>query len=340
MSRKKSEGNLYDKIFKENAERIFMPLVEQRLGVRIVQFKPWREKLQRTVEREMDFFYQVLTDEGRKFLLHLEFQSRNNSDMIYRSAEYHGISLRRKKMPIRHVVIYLGLAPPTMMTRLPEEHVFTGFELVSIHHDFTADEFLSSQVPETIILAVLAYYDPEQTEAVLRLILRNLKRICKDENELSKYLSQLIVLSRLRNLQELTVKTVNDMPITFDIETDYLYRQGLEKGIALEREHAEQERRRAEEEHQRADEERQRAEAVERRAEEERQRAEAVERRAEEERQRAEAVERRAEEERQRAEEEKRRAVFKMLEAGVPIPQIADFLSLPVEVVENLNKSN
>jgi hypothetical protein len=36
------EGNLYDKIFKENAERIFLPLIEEALGIRIAKFLPLR----------------------------------------------------------------------------------------------------------------------------------------------------------------------------------------------------------------------------------------------------------------------------------------------------------
>ena len=57
-----NEGNLYDKIFKEDAEAIFLPLIERRLGIKIKSFKPYTAKLQTTLEREMDFFYEVTTD--------------------------------------------------------------------------------------------------------------------------------------------------------------------------------------------------------------------------------------------------------------------------------------
>ncbi|HHS96174.1 MAG TPA: hypothetical protein ENJ45_06245 [Phaeodactylibacter sp.] len=52
----KKEGNLYDKIFKENAAQIFMVLVQDQLGVQIKSYQPLKEKMQTTVEREMDFF--------------------------------------------------------------------------------------------------------------------------------------------------------------------------------------------------------------------------------------------------------------------------------------------
>jgi len=40
---KPHEGNLYDKIFKENAERIFLPLIEATLDLRIIEFHPLKD---------------------------------------------------------------------------------------------------------------------------------------------------------------------------------------------------------------------------------------------------------------------------------------------------------
>ncbi|NJN35601.1 MAG: hypothetical protein HC817_16405 [Saprospiraceae bacterium] len=65
----------------------------------------------------------------------------------------------------------------------------------------------------------------------MRLILRQLKAVCENTSELSKYIKQLVVLSRLRKIEDLTIKITEDMPITYDIETDYLYKKGIKKGI-------------------------------------------------------------------------------------------------------------
>ena len=232
MSKKKTqhqEGNLYDKIFKENAEQLFLPLVEERLKIKIKSFQPLKEKLQTTIEREMDFFYEVVTEKKESLLLHLEFQTENDPEMIYRSAEYHGMAFRRKKLPIKHVVIFLGKGEITMRTKLSEEEFFTGFEVIHIHKMNTAD-FLSSQVPEVVLLAVLSDLPKDKIEAILRLVVLQLKQVCKNANELSRYLKQLIILSRLRKFENTATKIINDMPITYDIYTDGLYLQGKEKG--------------------------------------------------------------------------------------------------------------
>lgn len=221
-----NEGNLYDKIFKENAESIFLPLVEERLGVKIKTFRPLKEKLQTTLEREMDFFYEVETDEGDNFLLHLELQTEDEMDMVYRGGEYHGIALRLKKLPIRHIVIYLGVNKPLMPTQLHEKEIYRGFDLINIH-ELKYEILLQSQVPDVILLAILSNYPIQQTESILRLIVKQLRVVCRNKSELSKYLKQLIILSRLRKIENLTIKITEEMPIVYDIKTDYLYQQGM-----------------------------------------------------------------------------------------------------------------
>ncbi|MDZ4678960.1 MAG: hypothetical protein SGI94_00875, partial [Saprospiraceae bacterium] len=225
-----NEGNLYDKIFKENAESIFIPLVEEQLGIRIKKFRHLKEKMQTTLEREMDFLYEVLTEDDKKIILHLEFQSGNDSEMLFRIAEYHGMVLRRYRLPIYHVVIFLGTEQPTMRLALAPDEVFSNFNLINVH-SLDVSRLLNSQVPEVLVLAVLANYPAEQSEAILRLLVRNLKAACKSPSKLSKYLNQLIILSRLRKLGELTIKITTEMPINYDVETDFLYLQGIEKGM-------------------------------------------------------------------------------------------------------------
>ncbi len=225
----KREGNVYDRIFKENAETIFIPLIERELKVQIKSFKPLPQKIAKTMEREMDFFYQILTQEEQTFLLHIEFQTRDDKTMLYRMAEYHGLAYRKYKLPIQHVVIYLGTGIPKMKTHVPPEETYTGFTLINLHAlDTTA--LLSSQVPEVIVLALLSQYERERTESVLRLLITQLKTVCNSEEELTKYLTQLIILSRLRNLQDITTKIIETMPVSFDIRKDGLYKRGHQEG--------------------------------------------------------------------------------------------------------------
>ncbi|MEM9920177.1 MAG: hypothetical protein AAF990_18920, partial [Bacteroidota bacterium] len=104
----KKGSNIYDRIFKENAESLFLPLLELLFGWNLRFYKILETKISKTVEREMDLLYEVEMNEGERMLLHLEFQTRSDSNMLYRMAEYHGLALSKYRLPIKHLVIYLG----------------------------------------------------------------------------------------------------------------------------------------------------------------------------------------------------------------------------------------
>ena len=54
--------------------------------------------------------------------------------------------------------------------------------------------------------------------------------LTNDERKLKRYVRQLEILSNLRDIQSLTIKYTEAMPITYDIKTDIRYQQGIEKG--------------------------------------------------------------------------------------------------------------
>jgi len=78
-------------------------------------------------------------------------------------------------------------------------------------------------------MAVLGNYEKENAKIILEAIIHKLRRVCKSDSDLKKFIKQLIIISRMRNLEQLTVKISNEMPILIDIEKDYLYNLGLQK---------------------------------------------------------------------------------------------------------------
>jgi len=223
-------GNIFDRVFRQNSPKM-VSWVERRYEYQVKKHVFLKEKIAKTLEREIDFLCKLTTRTGHEFLLHMEFQSADNDEMIYRMREYHALISRKYKLPVRQIVIYLGAAKSKMITQLPEDDIFTGFELISIN-EIEANELLNDQVPEIIIMALLGNYDEEHIEKILRSTIDKLKKIVTDEDKFKRYINQLFILSRLRNLEKPFTKILKDMPITFevDVEKDYLYKIGFEKG--------------------------------------------------------------------------------------------------------------
>jgi len=228
----KDGGNLYDRIFSENSEHLFIPIVERKLGFKIKRYKVLPDKLTKTVEREVDFLYEIELEDGTVELLHLEFQTENDNRMVYRIGFYHGMVWYKYQKPIRHVVVYLGKGKASMRTQLTEEETYRGFDLVNVH-ELDTEVLLSSQVPEVILLAFLSNFEPQRKEAVLRLVIQQLKKYSSSKSELSRYLQQLTILAKLRNFDNEAIKIVRDMPLLHDIDIkdNILYQEGREEGI-------------------------------------------------------------------------------------------------------------
>ena len=220
----------FDKVIKENIEMIFFPLVEKLLGIDISQSEELEDKIQRTIEREPDFLKKVIDKTGNEYILQLEFQTNDEPKMVYRMAEYKALLQRKYEIPVRQFVIYLGANRPKMFTALRKEEQITGFELKNIH-DLPVDEVVDSEIPEEVVLSILADYPKANTAAVIHRIIRNLQKLATDEATLNRYIQQLVILSRLRKLDKETEKQVREMPITYDIKTDYLFNKGVRQGV-------------------------------------------------------------------------------------------------------------
>lgn len=115
-----------------------------------------------------------------------------------------------------------------MRTELAEEERIAGFTLKNTHN-LPVDQTLASDVPEEIILSILADYPKTNAEQVIARIIARLRAVSTDEASLKKSVQQLLILSRLRRLSERKKKQADAMPITYDIEQDYLYKQGIKK---------------------------------------------------------------------------------------------------------------
>jgi predicted transposase YdaD len=228
----KTESKAYDKILKENVGKFFLSLSQKYLGIAIQKSEELKDKLQTTLEKEADFLRIIHTPTGEKFVLHLEFQTADEKDMLYRMQEYFAILQKKYKLPIKQFVIYLGETEPQMRTELRDEEIFRGFELKNLHQ-FDYETMLNSDIPKEIMLAILCDFKQEEAEEVLGKIITRLKTLSRNQINLQKYIRQFMVLARLRNLSALTSKQLKDMALVYDIEQDALYKEGKQQGEQL-----------------------------------------------------------------------------------------------------------
>jgi len=219
----------YDKIFRENIEQIIISLARKLFDIDPVTLEEIPDDLQYTIERKPDLLKRVKPGNGKKdYILHMEFQSTDSHKMLKRLLFYYGLLFGDYGLEVLQYVFYIGKKnKPTMPTHIQHTNLQFKYELINIM-DIDYELFIHSDRPEDVVVAILCDFKKKSPEYIIDTILDRLQKLNNDELDLSKYVTQLEVLSKLRNLQSLFIDKAAKMPITYDLETDIRYLQGAE----------------------------------------------------------------------------------------------------------------
>ena len=225
---KKRQSSQYDKIFKENIEAVISSIMQNILEITAISMEELPDDIQHTKERKPDTLKKITDDKGNTFIIQIEFQVKDEPEMVYRMGEYYFMLERKYKIPVKQFVIFLGTDKPIMPTQIDRERLHFSYPLISLS-ELDYHTFLNSDKPEEIILGILANFKGENPENALKQILIRVKETTKGDFSLNRYFNQLRVLAQLRNL-ELNLKNAMDSIAEYiKEERDVLYLRGQER---------------------------------------------------------------------------------------------------------------
>ena len=95
------QGNVYDKIFRENMEAALPGIIACLLNLDIINSIELPDDIQHTKERKPDLLKRVTDTKGKTFVLHVEYQAKSDPEMPYRMAEYSIMLQRKYKLPVK-----------------------------------------------------------------------------------------------------------------------------------------------------------------------------------------------------------------------------------------------
>ena len=227
-SKTKKPASQYDKIFKENIEAVIPNLIANLLHIQAVISEELPDDIQHTKERKPDVLKKITDIDGKTFVLQIEFQVADEPDMVYRMAEYYVMLRRKYKLPVRQFVLFVGAGQPKMPVRLDEEWLTFHFQLVAFSTlDYTL--FIKSSKPEEVLLAILANFNQQPTELVVRQVINRIDETAQGDFSLKRYFQQLRILAQLRNLELQIDKTMDSIANYINEERDVLYVRGHRK---------------------------------------------------------------------------------------------------------------
>ena len=229
MSQSKKQANQYDKIFRENMEVVLPGIIKYLLKLDIVESEELPDDLQYTKERKPDLLKKVRDAANKAYVLHIEYQAKNENDMVYRMAEYSVMLQRRYRLPIKQYVVFIGSSKPRMTTIIAtEDHQFR-YNLVALSSvDYKI--FLKSDKPEEKILSILANFVNDSPLEAMVTILKEIKFASDGDLSENRYFNQLRVLVQLRNLENQLDMAMETVTKFFKEERDPLFRRGEARG--------------------------------------------------------------------------------------------------------------
>jgi len=221
----------YDNIIRENIVELLFGLAKYMLGKDIQASEQLNLSLRKTLAREPDFL-QVVEIGGKKLILHIEFQTTDDADICYREAIYN-ILIRMQEgeeLALEQHIFYLGEKDPKKMKEGKTRNSLIPPYTVHHFREFPYTDFLHSSSPEMVVFTILCNFLGNNPEEIITQILKRLAYLCTEELAYGKYLNQLEILAKIRNLQEQVIEIQKTMPFTYNLQEDIRFKQGIKLG--------------------------------------------------------------------------------------------------------------
>ena len=162
-------------------------------------------------------------------IIHIEIQNNNHPKMDKRMLRYYSdLLFEFEDFKIEQFIIYIGKSRCTMKNEIKRDKISFKYDIIDMK-DLSCEEFLKSNEPALVSLAILCDFENKDEQLVVNTILKKLKTLCQDEIEFRSHLKMVEILSSNRNLEDAVKKGENMLKV--DIQKMPSYQIGLEKGI-------------------------------------------------------------------------------------------------------------
>jgi len=204
-------------------------LIKNLLHINVAHSEELPDDIQHTKERKPDVLKKITDQSGKQFVLHIEFQAKNEPDMALRMAEYFIMLLRKYKVPVRQYVIYIGSDPPTMTDHIRSGPMNFAYQLITLS-SIDYHLLLQSTRPEEKILAILANFEHDDPESAIKAIANQVIHASHGDFSSRRHINQLRILAQLRKFDHKILTMLDDLKGLFTVENDIFYRYGEMKG--------------------------------------------------------------------------------------------------------------
>jgi predicted transposase YdaD len=179
------------------------------------------------VHKRADF---VIRNPKTNQLIQIELQTYAESNLLERCFVYAAPYVAQYQAIPHQYILHLGKTPANYRTLYADDWHTFRIEVIDIKQ-FPARDFLATDIPEAVILAILCAY--ESPERLVEEILERLRALSLDKNRLADYISILDTLGELRDLNTLIKEKAKHMALQFDKTKTFLFQEGKAIGTEI-----------------------------------------------------------------------------------------------------------
>ena len=219
-----------DIISKQIFKRILVDVATMIFKLDLATVELIETEQQRIEDRRADLVARVKDSAGKTFILHIEIQNQNQSNMPDRMLRYlSDIRITHPGEEVCQYLLYIGQSALSMPDNIQTAQLQYGYNVIDMH-DMDYQFFINQNSPDAIVMAVLCDIKDRDSKAVIHEILTKLKVITQDDSkQLREYLSMLEILSSNRNMN-FDIQQEFEM-LQIEIEKLPSFVMGEEKGI-------------------------------------------------------------------------------------------------------------
>jgi len=220
----------YDRIIKENIQDILLEFLKETTNLQFSKYEVIYPEFPVTIKRIADFVVKAKSSSQEEEIIHIEFQSSNDNNMVSRMLIYYGLLLEIYQIPIRQFVFYYGKEKLKMDWELKHKNLHFKYEMIDLQ-SVSYKKFIDSEKPEMVLFSILTDFEDKDAGWIIQKIITRIKNLDTNTADFNKHFIQLDSLSVLRNLQETVIKKQEDMALILDIKKDLRFKEGKEEGI-------------------------------------------------------------------------------------------------------------
>ncbi|MEM6316103.1 MAG: hypothetical protein AAF960_00450 [Bacteroidota bacterium] len=222
----------YDKIIKELLRETIIPFMSEVLGQAFKPVKNIDPKMQKTIEREPDFF-KIVQRQGADDLevLHVEWQLKGPWKKVRnRMMLYKVLGITVTDLPVQQYVIYMGKRKPQKtVNTFKDAGMDYRYQLIPIKQ-ISYKTLLNAKETNVALFSILANFEGNSPAYILGKISERMLKDAKGELDIERWQRQLEIISNIHNLQDITIKILERMPIIYNLKKDIRFQQGREEG--------------------------------------------------------------------------------------------------------------